>query len=100
MISYDAIFLVKIKFDLHNLMLKYLFKNTCYSELLRPLLSGITPWFVASRLEMTKENYLEICFFVAIPECFSICLPLCTFRKSRMVLCLEKLARLLLLFFC
>ena len=62
----------KIEFDLQNSLLRYLFKNLSYSKFLHLLFFDVLPWLCSCRLEMTKDSYLEICFFTAVLESFSI----------------------------
>ena len=44
----------------------------CLSKFLHLLFFSVLPWLYTCHLEMTKDSYLKICFFIAILESFSI----------------------------
>ena len=43
----------------------------CLSKFLHLLFFSVLPWLYTCHLEMTKDSYLKICFFIAILESFS-----------------------------
>ena len=49
-----------------------IFLKFCLSKFLHLLVFSVLPWLYTCHLEMTKDSYLKICFFIAILASFSI----------------------------